>query len=83
MGSSEGNRLDPNWPGNHALAFMGAPEVLIDRLNRGVRRRNARWTFVRDQAFGEALNLRRLRLGNGLTVLLLVDRSAPTVSSAR
>jgi len=80
MGSSEGNRLDPNWPGNHALAFMGAPEVLIDRLNRGVRRRNARWTFVRDQAFGDALKLRRLRLGNGLTVLLLVDRSAPTVS---
>ena len=59
---------------------MGAPEVLIERLNRGVRKRNARLTFVRDQAFGEALTLRRFQLGNGLTVLTLVDRSAPTVS---
>lgn len=59
---------------------MRAPEVLIERLNRGVRKRNARWTFVRDAAFGDALTLRRFRLGNGLTVLTLVDRSAPTVS---
>jgi zinc protease len=36
--------------------------------------------FVREQAFGDALRLRRFRLGNGLTVLTLVDRSAPTVS---
>lgn len=63
-----------------AAAFMGASEVLIERLNRGVRKRNARWSFVRDQAFGDALTLRRFRLGNGLTVLTLVDRSAPTVS---
>jgi zinc protease len=63
-----------------APPFMGAPEVLIERLNRGVRKRNARWTFVRDHAFGDALTLRRFRLGNGLTVLTLVDRSAPTVS---
>ena len=59
---------------------MGAPEVLIERLNRGVTKRNARWTFVRDHAFGDVLTLRRFRLGNGLTVLTLVDRSAPTVS---
>lgn len=59
---------------------MGAPEVLIERLNRGVRKRNARWTFLRDEPFGDALRLRRFRLGNGLTVLTLVDRSAPTVS---
>lgn len=63
-----------------ALAFMGAPEVLIERLNRGVRKRNARWTFVREQGFGDALTLRRFQLGNGLTVLTLLDRSAPTVS---
>ena len=63
-----------------APRLMGAPEVLIERLNRGVRKRNARLTFVRDQAFGEALTLRRFQLGNGLTVLTLVDRSAPTVS---
>ncbi|HET6416946.1 MAG TPA: pitrilysin family protein [Polyangiales bacterium] len=59
---------------------MGATEVLIERLNAGVRKRNARLEFVREQAFGDALRLRRYRLGNGLTVLTLVDRSAPTVS---
>jgi len=59
---------------------MGASEVLIERLNRGVRKRNARWTFVSDVPFGDALRLRRFRLGNGLTVLSLIDRSAPTVS---
>lgn len=59
---------------------MVTPEVLVERLNRGVRKRNARWTFVREQAFGEALTLRRFRLGNGLTLLTLIDRTAPTVS---
>lgn len=59
---------------------MTAPDVIVERLNRGVRKRSARWTFVRDQAFGEALTLRRFRLGNGLVVLTLVDRAAPTVS---
>jgi zinc protease len=59
---------------------MGAPEVLVERLNRSVRKRNSRWTFVREEAFGDSLTLRRFRLGNGLTVLTLVDRSAPTVS---
>ncbi|MGB3049435.1 MAG: pitrilysin family protein [Polyangiales bacterium] len=59
---------------------MATPEVLIERLNRGVRKRNAHWTFLRDVAFGDALRLRRFRLGNGLTVLTLIDRSAPTVS---
>jgi zinc protease len=63
-----------------APPIMGAPEVLIERLNRGVRKRNAKWTFVRDQSFGDALTLRRFRLGNGLTVLTLIDRAAPTVS---
>jgi zinc protease len=66
--------------GAHAPPFMGAPDVLVERLNRGVQKRNARWTFVRDHAFGDALTLRRFRLGNGLTVLTLLDRSAPTVS---
>ncbi|KPK15257.1 MAG: hypothetical protein AMJ62_09845 [Myxococcales bacterium SG8_38] len=59
---------------------MAAPDVLVERLNRGVRKRNARWTFVSEQAFGEALELRRFRLGNGLAVLTLVDRAAPTIS---
>ncbi len=59
---------------------MVAPDVLVERLNRGVRKRSSRWAFVGEQAFGEALHLRRFRLGNGLTVLTLVDRAAPTVS---
>ena len=63
-----------------APAFMGAPEVLIERLNRGVTKRNARWTFVRDHAFGDALTLRRFRLGNGLTVLTVLALPAPAVT---
>ncbi len=59
---------------------MGSPTSLIERLNRGVTRRNARWSFVNAQRFGVALELRRFRLGNGLTVVSLVDRSAPTIS---
>ena len=59
---------------------MTTPEVLVQRLNRGVKKRNARWAFVREQPFGNALTLRRFRLGNGLTVLTLLDRTAPTVS---
>ena len=59
---------------------MASPNSLIERLNRGVTKRNARWSFVNAQSFGDALELRRFRLGNGLTVLTLVDRSAPTVS---
>ncbi len=59
---------------------MVAAQLLVERLNRGVRKRNARWTFVGEQPFGDALRLRRFRLGNGLTVLTLIDRAAPTVS---
>ncbi len=59
---------------------MVTSDVLVERLNRGVRKRNARWTFVRTHSFGDALSLNRYRLGNGLTVLTLIDRSAPTVS---
>ena len=59
---------------------MSSPTKLIDGLNRGVTRRHARWSFVSAEPFGDALELRRFRLGNGLTVLSLVDRSAPTVS---
>jgi zinc protease len=59
---------------------MVAHEILVERLNRRVSKRNARWTFVCDHDFGDALTLQRFRLGNGLTLLLLVDRTAPTVS---
>jgi zinc protease len=59
---------------------MASPAEWVGRLNRDVKARNARWTFVGDHRFGEALTLRRFRLGNGLTLLTLVDRSAPTIS---
>ena len=53
---------------------------LVEELNRGQRSRTARLEFVEELPFGEALTVSRYRLGNGLTVLLLVDRSAPVVS---
>lgn len=59
---------------------MTSPDALATRLNRGVTKRGARLSFVNAQPFGDALELRRFRLGNGLTVLTLEDRSAPTVS---
>ncbi|MEM7435405.1 MAG: pitrilysin family protein [Myxococcota bacterium] len=59
---------------------MTSPDALTTRLNRGVSRRNARWSFVSAEQFGDALELHRFRLGNGLRVLTLEDRSAPTVS---
>jgi len=59
---------------------MKTPEQWVEQLNRGVTKRAARWAFVREDAFGGALCLRRFQLGNGLTVLTLVDRAAPTVS---
>jgi zinc protease len=57
---------------------MAANEVEA-RLNRGVRRAGARIAKVKDIPFGERMRVERWRLGNGLTVLLLVDRAAPVV----
>jgi zinc protease len=37
-------------------------------------------SFQQEVPFGETLRLRRYKLGNGLTVLVLPDRSAPVVS---
>lgn len=59
---------------------MEASDGVVERLNRGVSMRGARWRFVGAEPFGESLSLRRFRLGNGLTVLTLLDPSAPTVS---
>jgi len=53
---------------------------LASRLNRDVRSPNARVTFVGDVAFGDRMRLHRWRLGNGLEVLVLIDRSAPVLS---
>ena len=76
----QGIPLDQTADPAQARALMVAPQALVERLNRGVSKRNARWTFAGDRAFGDALVLRRFRLGNGLTVLTLIDRAAPTVS---
>ncbi len=64
-----------------AVGSGAAPQArLVEELNRGQRSRTARLEFVEEVPFGGALVVSRYRLGNGLTVLLLVDRSAPVVS---
>jgi zinc protease len=67
-------------PSAQALRLMVAPELWVERMNRGVSKRSAKLSLVGEQQFGDALMLRRFKLGNGLTVLTLIDRSAPTVS---
>jgi hypothetical protein len=52
------------------------PEGIAARLNRGMRSASAKVTFVSRVRFGERLELSRYRLGNGLGILLLPDRSA-------
>lgn len=54
--------------------------ALVAGVNRGVRRSSARIELVGERPFGPALRLAEFRLGNGLGVLLLVDRSAPVLS---
>jgi zinc protease len=49
-------------------------------LSRGTRRTDARFTHEATTPFGDALVSRRYRMGNGLEVLTLVERSAPVVS---
>ncbi len=61
--------------------------ALLDRLNASAASPNARWTYEGATAFcdpsvvgAEATNILRFRLGNGLSLLVLVDASAPVVS---
>lgn len=53
---------------------------LARRLSRTTRRAGAKLSFDAEDSFGPDLAVRRWRLGNGLRVLTLVDRSAPVVS---
>jgi zinc protease len=55
-------------------------QTLAERLNRGVRSKHARLSFEGEVPFGEQLRVERWRLGNGLRIRLLLDRSAPVVS---
>lgn len=49
-------------------------------LSRGTRRPDAKITLEAAVPFGDALVSRRYRMGNGLEILTLVERSAPVVS---
>src|SRR5215472_17746323 len=59
---------------------MADPRLaLVEKLNASAHGDGARVTFERLHAFGDS-TVQRYKLGNGLTVLVLVDRSAPVVS---
>jgi zinc protease len=51
----------------------------VEKLNATAPSDSARWTHEGSHAFGGS-EVQRYRLGNGLKLLLLVDRSAPVVS---
>ena len=56
---------------------------LLEKVNASAKNDLAKWTFEQDSPFGigdGAETVSRYRLGNGLTLLLLVDASAPVVS---
>jgi zinc protease len=51
----------------------------IERLNQGAEQATARWSYEGAVPFGDAA-VQRFRLGNGLALLVLVDKSAPVLS---
>ncbi len=53
---------------------------LAARLNRRVRAKSARVTYLGASPFGERLAIEQYQLGNGLRVLLLEHHAAPVVS---
>jgi zinc protease len=55
-------------------------QELVARLNARVRARRAKLRFGGEVAFGERMRIQRFHLGNGLTVLLLEDHTAPLVA---
>ena len=60
-------------------ACMPPRASLASQLNEG-RTELAQLTYEGDAAFGPAMKVRRYHLGNGLRVLVLIDRGAPVVS---
>src|SRR5215813_7275118 len=53
----------------------------VERLNQEAKSDGARWTYEGEVPFGGARScVHRYRLGNGLKVLVLVDKSAPVFS---
>jgi zinc protease len=55
------------------------PQSLVTRLNRQVRSARAKLSFIAEVPFG-SLAMRRYRLGNGLTIVVLADPSTPLIS---
>lgn len=55
------------------------PDLVAKQLSRNVPR-NARLRYEGEDAFGDALTLRRWKLGNGLRILTVVDDSAPVIA---
>lgn len=50
------------------------------RLNQGISSPHARIQHIESVPFGSSLEIERWRLGNGLTILVLSDSTAPVVS---
>jgi zinc protease len=64
-----------------SCATVSAPRAeLLARMNQSRPAADARITYVETIPFGASLSAERYVLGNGLRVLLLVDRSAPVIS---
>ncbi len=62
---------------------MPSIESVVAKVNEDAEDARARWTYKGSVPFGsgsEAARVSRFELGNGLGLLVLVDRSAPTVS---
>jgi zinc protease len=55
-------------------------ERAIQRLNSSAKKRSAKVEHIGTHAFGAELRISRYRLANGLSILVLPDRSAPIVS---
>jgi zinc protease len=55
-------------------------ERAIQKLNLSAKKRTAKVEHLGAHPFGSALSISRYRLGNGLSILVLPDHSAPIVS---
>ncbi len=62
------------------MASATAREKLVSDINQSAKTDGARITYEGSVAFGGSGDVLRYRLGNGLAILLLIDKSAPVVS---
>lgn len=61
------------------MATKDSRREALAKLNEAAASENARWSYEGALPFADG-NVHRYRLGNGLRLLLLVDKSAPVVS---